>query len=133
MYEYYRILLGIISFSFLGEQSYSVLILGLRANQSIIASYLHSVRCGFFFMVWSSSRTSHWLGISTYSRPPLFQHILQAEHIVGQRFCGWSCIPVPLLGALPYYRRWLLWALYLLLRGNFTRIILLDSREFQLY
>jgi hypothetical protein len=42
----------------------------------------------------------------------LSQHILEAEQIVGQKFCGWVGVPIPPLEVLPGYRRWLFLAPY---------------------
>lgn len=43
----------------------------------------------------------------------LFQCILMARHVMGHRFCGCIGVPVPPLGDLTGYRRWLIQALYL--------------------
>lgn len=57
---------------------------------------------------------------------------LAAELIVGRKFYGWVDVPVPLLGALSCYRRWLVQVLYPPLLGVFTKVPVIDSTDFQL-
>jgi hypothetical protein len=56
-------------------------------------------------------------------------YFLKVGQVLGQRFCGWVGVLIPLLGVLPDYRRWLLRAPYLPLVGVSARVILLDSLE----
>lgn len=63
----------------------------------------------------------------------LRQDILQADQIVGWRWCGWVGVQVLPLQNLLGYRRWLVQALYLLLLGILDRLIHIDSWEFPLH
>lgn len=57
---------------------------------------------------WHRSQVGPVIGLATPTRtvPDLYQHILQAEKIVGRRFCGWVDAPIPALEDLSGYRRW---------------------------
>lgn len=63
-------------------------ILDLGAIQPVVLSPPGSVRDGFPLVARILSWTSHWLTTATISEPPLPQHFLQAEKVVGQRFCA---------------------------------------------
>ena len=75
--------------------------LGLWPIHPLVPGHPGSVRYGLPFKLWSSSWTSHWLVTLTNFVELLPRHILQAQKIVGQSFCGWFDVSVPLLGALP--------------------------------
>lgn len=60
------------------------------------------------------------------SLPPLSQHILQAGQTIGQRLCSWIGVPVPPLEFLPWYKKWLVQALYLLLLGVLARVTFIE-------
>lgn len=74
----------------------------------------------------------HWLSTPSSSGPPLPQHLLQEGQIVGKRLFGYVNGPVPLLGALPGYRRWPVYAPYPQLPGDLAWVTLVGSREFLL-
>jgi hypothetical protein len=59
--------------------------------------------------------------------PPLSEHILQTGKTVGQRFCGWVGVSVPLLEASPGYRRWPVQAPYPLFLGVLTTVTLIGA------
>jgi hypothetical protein len=52
------------------------------------------------------------------------QHSLQSGQSAGQMFCDWVGVQIPLLAALPGYRRWLVQASCPPLAGVFSRVTL---------
>lgn len=82
-------------------------ILGLWPTQSLVPDPLGNVADEPLLVAWVSVWASHRLAPFTRSEPPLPQHILQAELIVGQKFCSWVGVPVSPLEDLPAYRKWL--------------------------
>lgn len=57
------------------------------------------------FLAWVLNWTSHWLVNPTSPAPPFLQHIVKAEQILGQRFCGWVDVRISPLKVSPGHRR----------------------------
>ena len=56
-------------------------------------------------MGWVSRWANHWLAIHSISAPILSLYFLQAEQILGPKFCGWAGVPLPQEKVPPGYRR----------------------------
>jgi hypothetical protein len=70
-----------------------------------------------------------WLALPFISVPSLFLPILWAEQILGERFCGWVCVP-PLPMKISYgYRRWPFQFPSPPLLGALARVNSIDSQE----
>ena len=71
----------------------------LWAIQSLASSHLGSVGRGLPLLERASGSIRPLLATLTSSVPPLPQHILQAEQIIGKRFCGWLSVHICVLVA----------------------------------
>lgn len=58
---------------------------------------------------------------------------LQAGEIVNLRFCVWVGVPIPILEALPSYRRWLISGSKSPILRNLCQVIFIDFRKFSLH
>jgi len=71
-------------------------------------------------MGWVSISDNQWLAAPSVSALSLSLYILQAAHILGQKFCGWVAVFYPPLGVLSGNRKWTIKAPYLPLLGVST-------------
>lgn len=71
-------------------------ILGLCATQPLVPGP-PDCQAEFLLMAWVSSCTSYCLSTFTSSEPPLCQHSLKAEQIVGESFCDRRQLVQPLI------------------------------------
>lgn len=113
--------------------TYAALLIFFLFLQSLLTFFFFCQLC--LVLSWVS-RLSYFLSLAVCWPLQVLchhQHILKTGQIVGWRFCVWVDIPATLLGALPAYRRWSVQAPYPPFLGGFTRVTLVDSREFLLY
>lgn len=88
-----------------------------------------SIRGGFVLIHGPQSGHVFFLPTPTNSLPPLPKHILQAWQIVVWMVCGWVCIPIFTVVALPCYKRRPVWDITPLPR-LLDRVNIIDSLEF---